>query len=88
MAKGLICDGCGTTVKFDAHRGQESETAEESAWITLSADNVRAFHACTRVCAEAILDGEFGELAEAAFAQIAEVARIIREERENDDDDL
>lgn len=86
MAKGLICDGCGASVKFDGNRGQESETGEESAWITLSADNVRNYHACTRECAKSIIDGEFGREVEAAFEVIADIARTIREERESEDD--
>lgn len=87
MAHGLICDGCGTVVKYDAPRGNESISAEESAWITLSADNVRDYHACTRECAKTILDGPFGAECEVAYAAIAEVARVIREEREGGDTD-
>lgn len=86
MAKGIICDGCGAAVKFDGNQGRESTTGEESAWITLSADNVRNYHACTRECAKAIIDGDFGKEVEAAFEVIAEIARTVREEADGDDD--
>lgn len=86
MAKGIICDACGSHVKFDGNRGQESESGEESAWITLSADNVRAYHACTRECAKAIIEGDFGREVEAAFEVIASIARAIRDERGADDE--
>lgn len=82
MANGIVCDGCGTSVAFDSANGRESESAEESAWITLSADNVRNHHACTRECAKQILDGQFGKLVEEAFETIAEIARAIRDNRE------
>lgn len=86
MARGIVCDSCGAVVKFDAPRGNESESGDESAWVTLKHDNVRDFHACTRECAKALLDGAFGELCDEAFAPIAEIARLIREEREGGDD--
>ena len=71
-------------MKFDTNMGRESETGEESAWITLHADNVRPYHACTRECAKSIIDGEFGREIEAAYEVIAEIARVIREERQGD----
>jgi len=88
MANGMICDACAATVKFDGNRGQESSTGEESAWITLTADNVRAYHACTRECAKAIIDGEFGQEVESSYEAIAEIARVIRDEREPSDSEI
>lgn len=85
MSRGLICDGCGSAVKFDGNRGDESSTGEESAWIRLTADNVRDYHACTRECAKAVIDGEFGRVVEAEYQVIAEIARAIRQETATDE---
>ena len=79
MANGLVCDGCGSHVAFDMKNGRESTTAEESAWITLTATNVRDYHACTRECAKAIIDGEFGEVVQVAYEQIARFAQMMSE---------
>lgn len=83
MSKGIICDACGTSVAFTMNN-RESDSGEESAWITLSADNVHDHHACTRECAKSIIDGEFGLKVEAAYEVIAEIARVMREGAEDE----
>lgn len=87
MARGVICDACGASVSFNAANGRESELAEESAWITLRADNVREHHACTRECAKAIIDGDFGDKVQAAYESIVTVALAIQDESAGDDND-
>lgn len=79
MAKGIVCDNCGSALALD--RNGEDENGESAAWVTIGTTYQR-FDACTISCAETLLAGPVAAAATAALAAVAEVVRALRDEAE------
>lgn len=79
MARGIVCDNCGSALALD--RNGEDENGESAAWVTIGT-TLQRFDACTISCAESLLAGPVRAASTAALASVAEVVRVLRDEEE------